>query len=55
MLSGLLLFVAATALLVHGWDVAGVLLAFLGLVLLILGRPQPSVADVIRKGEKRER
>lgn len=53
MLAGLMVLVAAASLLVRGFELLGALLGFLGLVLLIVGRPQPSVADVIRKGDKR--
>jgi hypothetical protein len=52
MLAGLMVLVAATALLLHGFDKLGALVGLLALVLLILGRPQPSVDDVIRKGRK---
>jgi hypothetical protein len=48
MLNGLMLLVAATALMVRGFKVCGALLGLLGLVLLVLGRPGPGVV----KGRK---
>lgn len=55
MLAGLMAVVAAVALQLRGFSKLAALLGLLACVLLILGRPQPSVAAVIRKGEKRER
>lgn len=52
-LSGLLVLLAATWLMVRGFEKCGVLLAVLGFVLLILGRPVPTVDDVIRKGNRK--
>lgn len=51
-LSGLMVCTAALALLMHGFEALGAVLGGLGIVLLIVGRPQPSVDDVIRKGRK---
>ncbi len=51
-LAGLMVLVGATALMVRGEDVAGALLGLAGLALLVLGRPMPSVRDIVRKGQK---
>lgn len=52
MLAGLMVFVGAVALHLNGFTKLGALVGLLACVLLILGRPLPSVADVARKGRK---
>jgi hypothetical protein len=52
MLAGLLVFVGGLALASRGYHVGAAVLLTLAVVLLILGRPLPSVADVVKKGRK---
>jgi hypothetical protein len=52
MLAGLMVLVGAVALQLRGFSKLAALLGLLACVLLILGRPVPSVADVVKKGRK---